>query len=28
MLNDESRVPKNEVRNILEGRAVLPLAEP
>jgi tRNA1(Val) A37 N6-methylase TrmN6 len=28
MLNDESRVPKKEVRNILEGRAVLPLAEP
>ncbi|MGX4773377.1 tRNA1(Val) (adenine(37)-N6)-methyltransferase [Bradyrhizobium guangdongense] len=28
MLNDESRVPKNEVRKILEGRAVLPLAEP
>jgi tRNA1(Val) A37 N6-methylase TrmN6 len=28
VLNDESRVPKNEVRNILEGRAVLPLAEP
>lgn len=28
MLNDEQRVPKKEVRNILEGRAVLPLAEP
>ena len=28
MLNDEARVPKKEVRNILEGRAVLPLAEP
>ncbi|MDA9523710.1 methyltransferase [Bradyrhizobium sp. CCBAU 11434] len=28
MLNDESAVPKKEVRNILEGRAVLPLAEP
>lgn len=28
MLNDESRVPKKEVTNILEGRAVLPLAEP
>ncbi|HEY9010199.1 MAG TPA: methyltransferase [Devosia sp.] len=28
MLNDESGVPKKEVRNILEGRAVLPLAEP
>ncbi|QPF90054.1 tRNA1(Val) (adenine(37)-N6)-methyltransferase [Bradyrhizobium commune] len=28
MLNDESSVPKKEVRNILEGRAVLPLAEP
>ena len=28
MLNNESSVPKNEVRNILEGRAVLPLAEP
>lgn len=28
MLNDESRVPKKEVRNILDGRAVLPLAEP
>ncbi|MBC9883241.1 methyltransferase [Bradyrhizobium sp. INPA01-394B] len=28
MLNDESRVPKKEVRNILEGRAVLPLAGP
>ena len=28
MLNDESRVPKKEVREILEGRAVLPLAEP
>jgi tRNA1(Val) A37 N6-methylase TrmN6 len=27
MLNDESRVPKKEVRNILEGRAVLSLAE-
>jgi tRNA1(Val) A37 N6-methylase TrmN6 len=27
VLNDESRVPKKEVRNILEGRAVLPLAE-
>lgn len=28
MLNDESRLPKKEVRNILEGRAVLPLSEP
>jgi tRNA1(Val) A37 N6-methylase TrmN6 len=28
MLNEESRVPKKEVRNILEGRAVLSLAEP
>jgi tRNA1(Val) A37 N6-methylase TrmN6 len=28
MLNDESVVPKKEVRDILEGRAVLPLAEP
>lgn len=28
MLNNESRVPKKEVRNILEGRAVLPLAKP
>jgi tRNA1(Val) A37 N6-methylase TrmN6 len=28
MLNDESTVPKKEVRDILEGRAVLPLAEP
>jgi tRNA1(Val) A37 N6-methylase TrmN6 len=28
VLNDESRVPKKEVMNILEGRAVLPLAEP
>ncbi|KJC43823.1 methyltransferase [Bradyrhizobium sp. LTSP857] len=28
VLNDESRVPKKEVRNILEGRAVLQLAEP
>lgn len=28
VLNDESRLPKKEVRNILEGRAVLPLAEP
>jgi tRNA1(Val) A37 N6-methylase TrmN6 len=28
VLNDESRVPKKEVTNILEGRAVLPLAEP
>ncbi|MBR0834066.1 methyltransferase [Bradyrhizobium manausense] len=28
MLNDESRLPKKEVRNILEGRAVLPLAKP
>ncbi len=27
MLNDESRVPKKEVRNILEGRAVLSLGE-
>lgn len=27
MLNDESRVPKKEVQNILEGRAVLSLAE-
>lgn len=28
MLNDESGVPKNQVREILEGRALLPLAEP
>lgn len=28
VLNDESGVPKKEVRNILEGRAVLSLAEP
>jgi tRNA1(Val) A37 N6-methylase TrmN6 len=28
MLNDESRVPKKEVTDILEGRAVLPLVEP
>ncbi|WP_456622990.1 MULTISPECIES: tRNA1(Val) (adenine(37)-N6)-methyltransferase [unclassified Bradyrhizobium] len=28
MLNDESRVPKKEVKDILEGRAILPLAEP
>ena len=28
MLSDESHVPKKEVRNILEGRAVLQLAEP
>jgi tRNA1(Val) A37 N6-methylase TrmN6 len=28
MLNDESRVPKKEVMDILEGRAILPLAEP
>ncbi|MDN4988627.1 methyltransferase [Bradyrhizobium arachidis] len=28
MLNNESGVPRKEVRNILEGRAVLPLAEP
>ena len=28
MLNNGQRVPKKEVRNILEGRAVLPLAEP
>ncbi|MDA9437211.1 tRNA1(Val) (adenine(37)-N6)-methyltransferase [Bradyrhizobium sp. CCBAU 51627] len=28
VLNDESHLPKKEVRNILEGRAVLPLAEP
>ncbi|MEZ2140687.1 methyltransferase [Bradyrhizobium sp. DN5] len=28
MLNDESGVPKKEVKEILEGRAVLPLAEP
>lgn len=28
VLNDESRVPKKEVSNILEGRAVLSLAEP
>ena len=27
MLNEDSIVPKNEVREILEGRAVLPLAE-
>lgn len=28
MLNEESRVPKKEVMDILEGRAVLPLVEP
>jgi len=28
ILNDESRVPKKDVKEILEGRAVLPLAEP
>ncbi|WP_445220427.1 tRNA1(Val) (adenine(37)-N6)-methyltransferase [Bradyrhizobium sp. Pa8] len=28
MLNDESGVPKNQVTEILEGRAFLPLAEP
>ncbi|MGY4626522.1 tRNA1(Val) (adenine(37)-N6)-methyltransferase [Bradyrhizobium sp. USDA 4486] len=28
VLNDESRVPKKEVSDILEGRAALPLAEP
>jgi tRNA1(Val) A37 N6-methylase TrmN6 len=28
VLNDESRLPKKEVRKILEGRAVLPLAKP
>jgi len=28
MLNDESRVPKGEVTEILEGRAALPLVEP
>jgi len=28
VLNEESNVPKKEVRDILEGRAVLPLAEP
>ena len=28
MLNDESGVPKNQVTEILEGRALLPLAEP
>ncbi|SFJ10485.1 tRNA1(Val) (adenine(37)-N6)-methyltransferase [Bradyrhizobium sp. cf659] len=28
MLNEELSVPKKEVRDILEGRAVLPLAEP
>ncbi|OAF16980.1 tRNA1(Val) (adenine(37)-N6)-methyltransferase [Bradyrhizobium neotropicale] len=28
MLNEASSVPKNEVNEILEGRAVLPLAEP
>ncbi len=28
MLNDEARVPKKEVKEILEGRAVLRLAEP
>ncbi len=28
MLNDESRVPKKEVKDVLEGRAVLPLVEP
>jgi tRNA1(Val) A37 N6-methylase TrmN6 len=28
MLNDAPRVPNNEVRDILEGRAVLPLVEP
>jgi tRNA1(Val) A37 N6-methylase TrmN6 len=28
MLNDESQMPKKEVKEILEGRAVLPLAKP
>jgi tRNA1(Val) A37 N6-methylase TrmN6 len=28
MLNDGPRVPNNEVRDILDGRAVLPLVEP
>jgi tRNA1(Val) A37 N6-methylase TrmN6 len=28
MLNDESGLPKNEVRDVLEGRATLPLALP
>jgi tRNA1(Val) A37 N6-methylase TrmN6 len=28
MLNEESIVPKKQVREILEGRAVLPLAQP
>ncbi|RXT53411.1 tRNA1(Val) (adenine(37)-N6)-methyltransferase [Bradyrhizobium betae] len=28
MLNEESRVPKKEVMDILEGRSVLPLVEP
>jgi tRNA1(Val) A37 N6-methylase TrmN6 len=28
VLNDEPRVRKNEVKEILEGRAILPLAEP
>jgi tRNA1(Val) A37 N6-methylase TrmN6 len=28
MLNDESRVPKKEVQDVLLGRAVLPLAVP
>ena len=28
MLNDESRVSKNEMTKILEGRAALPLVEP
>ena len=28
VLNDESRVPKNEATMILEGRAALPLTEP
>lgn len=28
MLNEETRVPKKQVSDILEGRAVLPLAEP
>jgi hypothetical protein len=28
MLNEESRVPKKEVMDILEGRAILALVEP
>jgi hypothetical protein len=28
MLNDGPGVPNNDVRDILEGRAVLPLVEP